>query len=156
MHAADASRGSAETLTPMNDQQPDERLHYAAQDGDLDSVKELIEAGCDVNAFDHSLCKTPLHYAAAGEFLDVVELLISAGADVNAHSEADIGETPLGDVAANCSFELAQILIKGGADPTIPGWMGISALHRASKRKKPEGLKVFQMLQKEASNRSKK
>jgi ankyrin repeat protein len=140
----------------MDDQLPDERLHHAAQDGDVDTVKKLLEAGCDVNAFDHPLCKTPLHYAAAGEFLDVVELLISAGADVNAHNEADIGETPLGDVAANCSFELAQILINSGADPTIPGWMGISALHRASKRKKPEGHKVFELLQKEANKRGRR
>jgi ankyrin repeat protein len=74
-------------------------------------------------------------------------LLLAHGADVNAHNEDDIGETPLGLVAASCSYEMAKILIDGGADPRIPGWMGNTALTRASERKRPEGRLVHELLE---------
>jgi ankyrin repeat protein len=130
-----------------------EQLHFAAADGDLRRVKKLIENGCDVNAFDEYLAHTPLHYAAREEHIEVVDYLISVGAQINAHEEEKIGETPLGEVAASCSYELAQKLISAGANPTIPGWMGITALDRAKKRKKPEGVRVFELLLSMAKNR---
>jgi len=122
-----------------------EALHFAAADGDLSKVKELIQHGFDLNAFD-DLSWTPLHHAVKEEKYDVVEYLLAAGADVNAHEEEKIGETPLGEVAANCKLKMAELLIEAGADPTIPGWMQITAMHRASERKKDEGIKVYQLL----------
>ena len=123
-----------------------QQLHFASGDGDLPKVRALVTAGYDVNAFDDDLGHTPLHCAAMGEHIEVVEYLLSVGADVNSHDEDKIGETPLGQVAANCSFQLAQKLISAGANPTIRGWMWITALDRASERKKPEGRKVYELL----------
>jgi ankyrin repeat protein len=127
-----------------------EKLHFAAADGDLEKVKVLVEEGFDVNAFDEGLSLTPLHYAVRGEHLAVAEYLLSVGADVNAHDEEAIGETALGDVAAECSYEVAELLIKAGADPTIKGWMQITALYRASERKTEEGKRVHSLLLKSA------
>lgn len=56
--------------------------------------------------------------------------LLAVGADVKPMMSV-IGNTPLREVAANCSYEVAKILIEAGADPTIPGWMQITALHQA-------------------------
>ena len=123
-----------------------EQLHFAAQDGNLEVVQELVERGYEVNAFDEDLSFTPLHYAAKGEYIEVMKYLLSVGADVNAHDPDVSGETPLGEVAQSCSFEVAKILIEAGADPTIPGWMQMTALHRASRRKKLEGLRVYELL----------
>ncbi len=123
-----------------------EALHCAVQDGDIEKVRELIGSGEDLNQFDWPLSWTPLHYAAKGEHLDIAKLLIDTGANVNAHNEEEIGETPLGLVAGSCSFEIAKVLIDGGADPRIPGWMGNTALDRASKRKKSEGRRVHRLL----------
>jgi ankyrin repeat protein len=131
-----------------------EQLHFAAQDGDLAKVKTLVDCGYDVNAFDEDLFFTPLHYAAMGEHIEVMKYLISVGADVNAHNPDFAAETPLGQVAQNCSFEVAKTLIEAGADPTIPGWMQISALYRASKREKTEGLRVYELLLSAAKERS--
>ncbi|MDV2994314.1 MAG: hypothetical protein N4J56_003968 [Chroococcidiopsis sp. SAG 2025] len=75
-----------------------------------------------------------------------MKLLIEMGADVNAHDESTISDTPLGAIAGNCDFEVAKLLIDAGANPTIPGWMQITALHRAKTRKKPEGQRVYQLL----------
>jgi ankyrin repeat protein len=115
-----------------------ERLHHAARSGDLEEIKMLLAEGLPINAFDH-MSRTPLHCAAIGGHIPAVRYLIDVGADVNAHGEERIGETPLGQVAANCTFEMAEILVKAGADPTILGWMTLTALDRSAERKRPEG-----------------
>ena len=130
-----------------------EQLHFAASDGDLEKVKELIDNGYDVNAFDADLSLTPLHYAVRGEFIEVSKYLLLNGADINAHEEDKIGETPLGDVAATCCYEMAKLLVSAGANPTIPGWMQITALHRAQNRKSEEGEKIYELLAKIAKDR---
>ena len=112
-------------------------------------MTRLLNEGHELNVFDE-LGKTPLHYAAERGHLDVMRLLLSSGADVNAHDERVIGNTVLRDVASNCSFDVAKILIDAGADPTIPGWMLLTALDKAQERKKPEGLQVRQLLEQAA------
>lgn len=119
-----------------------ERLHWAVQRGDVEEVKRLVSLGDDPNAFDSSIHMgwTPLHYAVIDGHLEIMQLLLAAGADVNANDESVIGNTPLREVAENCSYEVAKLLIDAGADPTIPGWMQLTAIHVAQERKKPEGV----------------
>jgi ankyrin repeat protein len=120
-------------------------LHDAAGRGDLAEVERLLAAGMQVNRFDE-LGKTPLHHAAAGGHLEVMRRLLSAGADVNACDDSQAGDSPLAAVAQNCSYEVALCLIQAGADPTLPGWMQVTALQRAERRRKPEGRKVYELL----------
>ena len=75
-----------------------------------------------------------------------MRVLLEAGADVNAHEEARIGNTPLRDVAAECSLAVATFLVDSGADPRIPGWMQLTALHKAEGRKDDEGQRVYALL----------
>ncbi len=137
----------------MNDWYQKEQLHFAADKGDLNKVKELIEKGFDINAFDEDLSFTPLHYAVLGKHLEVIKYLLTNGANINANKEEKIGETPLGEVAANCSYEMAELLVNAGANPTIPGWMQITALDQARDRKKEEGRRVYELLLKTAKNK---
>ena len=130
-----------------------EALHFAASKGDLPRVKELLAEGYPINAFD-DLSWTPLHHAAGGEHLAVVRHLIAAGSDVNAHEESRIGNTVLRHVAPSCSPELAKILLDAGADPTIPGWMHLTALDKCAERKRPEGLEVQRLLLEAARRRN--
>ena len=127
-----------------------EQLHFAAEEGDIAKVKKLIEERCDVNQFATDLPLTPLHYAVRGEFLEISQYLLDNGANVNAHDEERIGETPLGEVAATCSYEMAELLVRAGANPTIPGWMQITALDRAKDRKDEEGRRIYELLAKTA------
>jgi len=129
-----------------------EQLHRAAQNGDLARVEELLQQKYPVNRFD-DLGKTPLHYAVQEGHLEVVDRLIRAGANVNAHDKRTIGNTPLGDNARECSYEIAKRLIDAGADPTIPGWMQLNALHRASERKDSDARKVESLLKVAAERR---
>jgi ankyrin repeat protein len=120
-------------------------LHFAAQHGDMTRVRQLLADGRSPNAFDE-LSKTPLHYAAERGHLDIMQVLVEAGADVNAHEEARIGNTPLRDVADDCSLAVATFLVDSGADPRIPGWMQLTALHKAEGRKDEEGRRVHALL----------
>jgi ankyrin repeat protein len=122
-----------------------EQLHFAAQDGDLQRVMELVSKGYPLNSFDE-IGKTPLHYAVENERLDVAKFLIEAGADVNAHDEATISNTPLAEIAGNCSLAMATLLIEAGADPTIRGWMQLNALDRAKDRRRGDGPDVYKLL----------
>ena len=139
---------------PLDEWFERERLHRAAQDGDFAEVERLLSVGYQPNEFDE-LGKTPLHYAAEGGHLQLIELLIASGADVNANDERVIGNTALREVAANCSYEVAKLLIDAGADPTIPGWMQITALHKARERQSPEGLRVCELLEQAAAQLAK-
>jgi ankyrin repeat protein len=137
----------------MSNQSPaDTRLHEAAQDGRLDRLRELLEAGAEVNRFD-DLNKTPLHYAVEREDLEMIRALLSAGADVNAHDNRDIGNTPLRQVAQTCSLDVARVLIQAGADPTIEGWMRLTALDKAASRKRGDGPAVYKLLLDAANTR---
>lgn len=129
-----------------------EQLHFAAADGDVDRMKALIAAGGDVNAFDE-LGFTPLHYAAKSERLEAITFLLSVGANVDAQDESKAGNTPLAEVAGTCSLAVAQALVQAGANPSLPGWMGLSALHRASERKRSEGPAVYEFLRNSAVKR---
>jgi len=41
---------------------------------------------------------------------------------------------------------MAELLIEAGADPSITGWMGITAVHSAKDRKDDDGQRVFDLL----------
>ena len=92
---------------------PDISIHAAAEDGNIEAVKQHIAAGTDVNARD-SIGETTLHFAARWGHKGIAELLIANGADVNA--KHDYGYTPLHWTANNGHKEVVELLIAKGAD----------------------------------------
>ena len=129
----------------LGDERDESDLHFAAQDGDMARVRQLLAGGRSPNGFDE-ISYTPLHYAAESGHIDIMRVLMEAGADVNAHDEARIGNTPLRAVAGDCSLAVATLLVEYGADPRIPGWMQLTAVHQAEKRKDHEGQRVYALL----------
>jgi ankyrin repeat protein len=85
-------------------------LVTAIRNGDVPSVRKLIEDGADVNARDAE-GNTPLLMASFYAGPDCVDLLIEKGADVNAANRADV--TPL--IRAATSYEKARLLVAAGA-----------------------------------------
>jgi hypothetical protein len=75
--------------------------------------------------------------------LAAAQMLIAAGADVNAHDEENIGSTALRRTAFFGSYKAVEFLLKAGADPHIPGWMGLTAIDEAKKRSDDEGRRIL-------------
>ena len=96
---------------------PDVELHHAAEDGNIEAVKQLIAAGKNVNGKTETGF-TPLHFIALKsmneldniKLKEVASLLIANGADVDAKNEW--GNTPL----FLAGFQVAELLIANGAD----------------------------------------
>jgi len=97
---------------PPTTKAPDISIGEAAFKGNIEAVKQHLDAGADVNAKDENGF-TPLHYATLGGHKEIAELLIAEGADVNAKvvSGPNQGKTPLD--AAN-ETDLADLLRKHG------------------------------------------
>ncbi len=104
----------------------------------------------EINCFD-VLSFTPLTYAGVNNHLDVARLLLANGADVDAHEEKMIGNTPLAEAVREGTPEMVKLLLDAGADPTIPGWMGLTAYHRAEQRVErepsPQAKEVLSLIQ---------
>ncbi|WP_091873915.1 MULTISPECIES: ankyrin repeat domain-containing protein [Massilia] len=122
-----------------------ERLHRAAEDGDLQEIARLILSGYDVNLFD-DMGHTPMHRAVLGGQNDAVQVLLRQGADVNANDHATIGETPLGLAVQGEHSGLVRLLLESGADPDITGWMGLTARMRADHRTDATGRDIREAL----------
>lgn len=87
----------------------DAALLDAAERGDIDEVKHLINEGADVNAKD-VYEKTPLHWAAEKGHKEIVEILLKKGADVNG-VESFSGMTSLWLAAQNGHESLVEVLL---------------------------------------------
>jgi len=107
-------------------------VHGAAGCGYTEALKELlsVDARVSFNSFD-DMSRTPLICAVQNGHLAEATLLLDAGADVNAHEAEKVGDTALSHAVQSGNLRMVQLLLKHHADPTITGWMQISALDRA-------------------------
>lgn len=88
------------------------RLCDAASEGNIDSLKLILEHGIDPNTGDYDN-RTPLHLAAAEGHDKAVQYLLSKGADVNILDRW--GTTPLQDAVTHGHVAVAeQLLSRGG------------------------------------------
>jgi ankyrin repeat protein len=80
--------------------------------GNIEAVKQHLDAGTDVNAKNDKDGGTPLHEAAMQGHKQIVELLIAAGARVNAVDFE--GETSLDNAIFWRDSDTADLLRKHG------------------------------------------
>jgi len=105
-------------------------IHTAAREGDVDTVRELLDQGEDINR--NSRNGAPLHVAILADRQEVVEFLIANDADVNALSYT-FG-MPLHVAALKGSAVITSLLIANGADVTARDELGLTPLHLAAER----------------------
>lgn len=89
-------------------------LLAAAREGELGTVRQLIDLKTDLNVTDHE-GRTAIMYATEDGFAEVVEELIRRGADAGATDSR--GRTALHYAAGEGHFEVAKVLLKAGLDP---------------------------------------
>lgn len=140
----------------------EKQLFDAAGKGDVTKVRQLLDAGVDVNAGGLPLGQlnngSSLMIAAKKGHVGVVELLLDRGADINAKSSLD-KMTPLMWAAIGAQVEVVRLLLDRGADVNVKGIQGVTALSltklnkaltiNAAKRKKyEETIKLLEDAQK--------
>ncbi|XP_008556238.1 putative ankyrin repeat protein RF_0381 [Microplitis demolitor] len=94
-------------------------LYQAVREGNIESVKEAIRQGIDVNKLGPSGFSS-LHVAAWNGYLEIIKLLIKNGAHLESVSNGPIkyGYTPLHLACLNNKIECVKVLLKYGASVT--------------------------------------
>jgi ankyrin repeat protein len=90
----------------------------AIRQGHVDTVRELLRNGADVNARDRH-GQTGLMLAAHGGHRDVVETLIAHGANLNVTAKFGLSALMLAVVAGY--EEIARLLVRAGAELSLKG-----------------------------------
>ncbi len=104
---------------------PNVSLHIAALQGNLDAIRQHINAGSDLNKKD-AYGSTPLIIAATFGKTEVARALIDAGADMKITNNE--GATPLHIAAFLCRTEIVKALLDEGADKNALNKAGRTAL----------------------------
>ena len=150
---------AAVVLVGCGESVPDIDINLAASTGDIEAVKQYLDAGGDVNA-KNKVTTTPLYWAAYEGQKEIVELLIANGADVNLRSgmvvktkdgsegnkmaqELMNNRTPLDMAIRKEHTEIAELLIAKGTDVNAKSNRGYTPLHEASKNEKTEILELL-------------
>ena len=89
-------------------------LYFAAEDGEVEVVRALVEAGANLNQVVLTDGATPLCIAAQNGEVEVVRALVEAGADIN--QAITDGATPLYIAAQKGEVEVVHVLVEAGAD----------------------------------------
>ena len=105
--------GSEQTTAEI----PEMDLQAAVIYGNLEAVKQHIEAGSNLNAKDPMSGSTPLISAATFDKTEIAIALIDAGVDLTIKNND--GATPLHVAAFFCRVEIVQKLMDAGADKTV-------------------------------------
>jgi len=134
------------SLTQADDWFEQQRLHCAAEDGEVSEVQRLLASGFSLDAYD-DIGFTPLHHAARSEHYKIAVLLLEAGSNVNAHDQDRAGETAIGVAARGHYPEMVELLLQHGANPDISGWMGLTARLRAAHRTDEDGKSILALIE---------
>ena len=104
-------------------------LYHAADQGHVEPMRLLLEAGAEIDAQTAREKMAPLHKAAEGGHLEAVRLLVQSGAQKDVLDA--IGRTPLGLAVFSGHVDIARFLVEEGAnkDEIFNKRHGTTALH---------------------------
>ena len=100
-------------------------IQQAVITGNLEVVKQHIEAGTDLNQKEPMSGSTPLISAATFGKIDIAKALIDAGADLSVKNND--GSTALHSAAFFCRVEIVQMLIDADANKDARNNFGATA-----------------------------
>jgi hypothetical protein len=104
---------------------PSGNLHLAALQGNIEAIRQHIEAGSDLNEKD-AWGSTPLIVAATFDKIDVAQALIEAGAGLDITNND--GGTALHAAAFLCRIEIVEALLENGANKYLRDSFGNTPL----------------------------
>jgi len=118
-------------------------LHAAAENGRLEMIPMLLDAGANINQATYDATFTSLHHALAKGHFECAQLLVDRGADLNLLNEGGCFGTSLHYAVFKDNLDFVKMLIGKGADVNIISGQGFSALHQAVMGDQPEIAKVL-------------
>lgn len=133
-----AARGAKLDLANQHGEQP---LHLAALQSQTAAVDWLLARGAPLNSHARQSAWTALHYAAFAGRKDLITRFLEKGADINAR--APNGTTPLMAAIYEGKREVAEFLLRRGADRSLKNDWGDGALEWAMKYKQTELAKLI-------------
>lgn len=102
--------------------------------GGAATVRELVQAGADVNArFRGPHVETPLHWAASSGDVEVLDALLDCGADIEAPGAVIGGGPPLADARGFRNWRAAHRLVERGASTTLADAATLGLLDRVER-----------------------
>jgi ankyrin repeat protein len=107
-------------------------LSDAAQSGDTDRLKALLDHNRSFASMPDQQGYTPLHYAAYFGHLDAARFLLGIGADLMAVTLDPLRSTPLHAAASSGNGTVAILLLDAGADPNAEQTGQWTPLHSAA------------------------
>ncbi|XP_031616943.1 serine protease persephone-like isoform X2 [Contarinia nasturtii] len=107
----------------------DNRLTSAAVEGNIETIKTLINDGANVN-FEDEYKHTPLHWAAVQGHAEIIKYLIEKGVNVNVENLDK--NTPIHWAAWNGHKEAVKTLIDHGANVNAEDKDKATPLHKAA------------------------
>ncbi len=105
-------------------------IHEACQQGNLDCLEKLLAAGADPHVKTPEGRTTLMLAAESYRGASILRQLVKAGVAVNARVPAT-RETALHIAARTGSEAMADVLLKGGADPLLTDQFNLTAARRA-------------------------
>jgi ankyrin repeat protein len=118
----------AEIASESDENATNTSLMAAVIDGDLNLVKQAIEAGANLDRYDWNLSYAPLGMAIDRGYLEIVEYLLTAGANPHCGSTTT---TALGLAAESGEANIVQLLLARKVDVNMPiapdGWTALLA-----------------------------
>ena len=120
----DATEAGGEIKEPANS------IWVSAKKGDIESIRQHIAFGTDLNSVGSSRDETALIIAACQGHIEIVDLLIKEGVDLNIQNNEGV-------TAQFCAVffgrtEIVQILSDAGADPNIVMSQDLTAMDLVS------------------------
>jgi ankyrin repeat protein len=116
-------------------------IHAAAQSGNVNRVRNRLNAGTNVNEPNLHFRYTPLHFAAKSGRLDTVRFLLDRGASVDARTAYK--ETPLLLASAQGYVNVVEELIRHGARVNARDSSGKTSLMYATHFAHPRVVRVL-------------
>ncbi len=119
-------------------------LHLAAENGQTDAARLLLQHGADPNkARVDENGRSPLHLAAGNGHSALIEVLLEYGANID--QTGKMGMTALYRASTTGQLDAARLLIFHGADMHKPDVFGVSALESAVLSKQSALVKLLKI-----------
>lgn len=126
--------GQEKSQSQPVDLEPKETREFyeAAMAGKIEVVKQILDAGMDINIRSRNRGRTALYVAVLGQQMDMVKYLLSRGADVKVADKE--GWQPIHGACAEGLLPFIQVLKDAGADLKATSYNGVTGLHAAAMR----------------------